>query len=73
MMAGGEGVVSSTIYGPERRTRVAPDARRVVFAAYQPPGIGEEAVRQHLEDIRARVLLVAPAAEVETLQVYGTG
>ncbi len=71
MMADGEGVISSVIYGPDSRTRVTPDTRQVVFAVYAPPGIGEEAVRRHLEDIRASVLLVAPAAQVEALEVHG--
>lgn len=70
MMADGEGVISSVIYGPDGRTRVTPDTRQVLFAVYAPPGIGEEAVRHHLEDIWRNVLLVAPAAEVVALEVY---
>ena len=73
MMADAEGVISSVIYGPDRRTRVTPDTRQVVFAVYAPPGIGEDAVRRHLEDIRAHVLVVAPDAAVELLEVYGAG
>jgi hypothetical protein len=44
-----------------------------LFAVYAPPGIGEQAVYQHLQDIQANVMLVAPEAEVESLTVYGTG
>ena len=39
---------------------------------YVPPGIEEQLVSEHLRDILANVLMVAPAAEVEALEVYGT-
>jgi len=72
MIADAEGVISSVIYGPDQRTRITAETRQVLFTVYAPPGIGEEAVRAHLEDIRNTVLLVAPQAQVETLKVYGT-
>lgn len=68
MMVDGKGIVSSMLHGPDRRTRVTPDTREVLFAAYAPADIGENAVRDHLEDIRANVLLVAPEAETLLLE-----
>jgi DNA/RNA-binding domain of Phe-tRNA-synthetase-like protein len=73
MMADAQGVISSVLYGPDRRTRITSDTRQVLFAVYAPPGIGEQAVYQHLQDIQANVMLVAPEVEVESLEVYGTG
>lgn len=73
MMADGEGVISSVVYGPDRRTRITPETRQVLYAVYAPPGIGEDAVLRHLQDIRAIVQLVAPAAAVGLLEVYGAG
>ena len=73
MMADAQGVVSSVIYGPDYRTRIMPGTRHVLFAVYAPPGIGEQAVYQHLQDLQANVLLVAPEAAVERLNVFGTG
>jgi DNA/RNA-binding domain of Phe-tRNA-synthetase-like protein len=70
MMADAQGVISSVLYGPDRRTQITPDTRQVLFAVYAPPGIGEQAVYQHLQDIQANVLLIAPDAEVESLTVY---
>ncbi len=64
-----EGILSSVIYGPDRRTRIRPETHRVVFTVYAPPGIGEQAVLQHLQDLEANVRLVAPDAETELLQV----
>ncbi len=70
-IADARGVISDVIYGPDRRTRIAPETREVLYAVYAPPGIGAEAVLRHLEDIRAIVQLVAPDAAVEALKVYG--
>ena len=67
MMVDGEGIVSSVLYGPDSRTRIAPETREVLFGVYAPAGVGEDAVRRHLEDIRANVLLVAPGAVTELL------
>jgi DNA/RNA-binding domain of Phe-tRNA-synthetase-like protein len=71
-MADTQGVISSVLYGPDQRTRITPSTRRVLFAVYAPPGIGQHTVREHLQDIRANVLLIAPDADVEVSEVYGT-
>jgi DNA/RNA-binding domain of Phe-tRNA-synthetase-like protein len=63
MMVDAVGIISTVLYGPDRRTRIKPETGEVLFAAYAPAGIGEDAVRDHLDDIRANVLLVAPEAE----------
>jgi DNA/RNA-binding domain of Phe-tRNA-synthetase-like protein len=67
------GAISSVIHGPDRRTAITPATRRVVFTAYAPPGIEAEAVRLHLENIRAKVALVAPEARLERLEVLAAG
>jgi len=72
VIADAEGVISSVLYGPDLRTRITAGTRQVLFTVYAPPGIGEEAVGEHLGDIQANVLLVAPEAKVEALKVYGT-
>lgn len=70
MMADGQGIISSVLYGPDQRTRIRTDTRQVIFAVYAPPGIGGAAVRQHLQDIQLNVLLIAPSARVDSLVVY---
>ncbi|MBL7202494.1 MAG: hypothetical protein ISS56_20355 [Anaerolineae bacterium] len=72
MIADAEGILSSIIYGPDRRTCINPQTRRVLFTVYAPPGIEQEAVTRHLGDIRDNVLLFAPQAEVVLLRVYGS-
>lgn len=71
LIADAQGVMSSVVYGPDYRTRIKPETREVLFTVYAPPGIEEEAVYRHLEDIQANIMLIAPGAELETLKVYG--
>jgi len=65
-----EAIISSIIYGPDRRTRITDKTRRVLFTTYGVPGVGDQALRQHLEGIASNVRLVAPEALVEHLHVY---
>lgn len=70
MISDAQGILSSVLYGPDRRTQITPTTTRVLFTAYAPPGIGEEKVRDHLQNIRDNVLLVSPQATVDLLEVY---
>ena len=65
------GVISSIIYGPDRRTQITADTRNVAFTVYAPAGIDPLVVERHLEDIRDYVLIVGPQAQVEMLQIFG--
>jgi DNA/RNA-binding domain of Phe-tRNA-synthetase-like protein len=69
-IADGEGVISSIVYGPDRRTRIVPATRNAVFTVYAPAGVGEAAVRAHLDTIRGHVAAIAPAASVAYEQVH---
>ncbi len=60
----GEGVVSSIIYGPDRRTQITPETHNVVFTVYAPPGVGTEAVEAHLRNLETNARVIAPEAEV---------
>jgi DNA/RNA-binding domain of Phe-tRNA-synthetase-like protein len=64
------GILSSIIYGPDRRTRVTGKTREVLFTVYAPSGIEKQAVYQHLQDIQSYVLLVSPGAQTALLNVY---
>lgn len=66
-MVDGKGIISSVLGGPDRRTRIGPDTREVLFAVYAPAGVGASAVREHLDDIRANVALVSRDARTELL------
>jgi DNA/RNA-binding domain of Phe-tRNA-synthetase-like protein len=73
MMTDAQGVICSVVYGSDRRTPVRSETRRVMFVVYAPEGVPAPAVRAHLEEIEANVLLVAPDAVTEHLHVYGPG
>jgi DNA/RNA-binding domain of Phe-tRNA-synthetase-like protein len=72
-VADAEGVLSTIIYGPDQRTCITGKTRRALFTTYGPPGVGEETVLHHLQEIRDYALLVAPQAQVETLEVHSAG
>ena len=67
------GVLSSIIYGSDRRTMITASTTQALFTTYAPTGIGTEAVHQHLEHIRENVLLFAPKAETIALETYTAG
>jgi DNA/RNA-binding domain of Phe-tRNA-synthetase-like protein len=63
LMADREGVISSILYGPDRRTRIRPETQRVCFAVYAPAGIGVDRLDGHLEDLASNVRVIVPDAE----------
>ncbi|MFQ5944018.1 MAG: hypothetical protein ACE5JF_10735 [Anaerolineales bacterium] len=72
MIVDNAGILSSILYGPDRRTRIKPQTERVIFTVYAPPGIEEKDVQEHLGDIQENVNIIAPQASVELLQTFGT-
>ncbi|MCI0552158.1 MAG: hypothetical protein L0287_14500 [Anaerolineae bacterium] len=64
------GVISSILYGPDQRTQITLDTRNVIFTVYAPPGIDEQTVEGHLHHIKENVMIFAPLAQVELLNVY---
>lgn len=71
-IADAQGVMSSVLYGPDRRTRITPNTRQALFTAYAPPGIEAGIVLEHLRNILANIQIFAPDANVESLNVYGS-
>jgi len=72
-IADAQAVISSIVYGTDRRTRITSETRQVFFSTYAPAGIGEQAVRQHLENVQANIKIIAPEAEVMSLEVFSAG
>lgn len=71
MIADAEGIISSIIYGPDRRTCITGKTEQALFTTYAPKGITKEAVQAHLRDIERYVRLISADAEVTLLEVYG--
>jgi DNA/RNA-binding domain of Phe-tRNA-synthetase-like protein len=65
-----QGVTSSIIYGPDKRTRIKSDTRNVLFVVYAPSGIEKSEVLQHLKDIQYYVNIVSPNSQVGILKAY---
>ncbi len=65
MVADREGILSSIIHGPDRRSRIALETRDALYVVYAPEGIERERVRKHLRDIRDAILLTSPTALFE--------
>jgi len=63
-------VISSILYGPDQRTQITTDTRNVIFTVYAPSGIEAQTVAQHLQGIKENVMVFAPQAQVELLNVY---
>jgi len=68
-----QGITSSIIYGPDKRTRIKSTTRNVLFVVYAPPGIEKFRVFQHLQDIKNYVHIIAAESEVELLKVFHPG
>lgn len=64
MITDAAGIISSIIYGPDRRTQIRPDTRRVLFTVYAPAGITREQLGAHLEDLTANVRIFSPDCSV---------
>jgi DNA/RNA-binding domain of Phe-tRNA-synthetase-like protein len=64
------GIISAVVYGPDQRTRLGPQTRRVLFTTYAPDGIAPDSVTRHLEQLAGLVGLVAPCATTRLLRIY---
>jgi DNA/RNA-binding domain of Phe-tRNA-synthetase-like protein len=64
------GILSSVLSGPDQRTAIGPQTRRVAFTVYTPAGIEEDQVRKHLEDIETNIRLFSPAADTLLKAIY---
>ena len=67
------GVISSIIYGPDRRTSISPQTRNLLFVVYAPSGVGEARVRDHLADIQETVRLFSPDLNAEPIEYFLSG
>jgi DNA/RNA-binding domain of Phe-tRNA-synthetase-like protein len=59
------GVSCTILYGQDNRSPITPETRQVLYVAYVPPGVPEEAVEAQLSQIEQHVRLFAPQARVE--------
>ncbi|HVH65614.1 MAG TPA: hypothetical protein VM674_06215 [Candidatus Acidoferrum sp.] len=65
----GDGIISTVLYGPHRRTQLGPGTRAVLFTTYAPGGISQSEVEQDLSEIESLVMTQSPAARTEWIGV----
>ena len=65
-----EGILSSIIYGPDKRTSMNSKTLNILFTTYAVPGISEESLLTHLEGIAALVHLVSPNGKIDLLEIH---
>jgi DNA/RNA-binding domain of Phe-tRNA-synthetase-like protein len=65
------GVLSSVIYGPDRRTRITPTTTSALFTTYGVPGIDREQVQIHLKRLHDFIVILSPGAELLQLAILG--
>ncbi len=70
IMADKLGTISSVIYGPDRRTRITQETKNPLFVDYAPPGVGEDRVIRHLQDVKEYIELFSPEAYVDSLETF---
>ncbi|MEW6138542.1 MAG: phenylalanine--tRNA ligase beta subunit-related protein [Thermodesulfobacteriota bacterium] len=66
-----EGIISSVLCGPDKRTMIRSSTRTVLFAVYAVAGVGRRALHQHLEGIEANVRIVTPNARTQRMEIFG--
>lgn len=69
-MRDAQGAVCTVLYGQDSRTPISPATRRALYVAYAPAGVPAATVRRQLGAIRENVLLFAPEAVVEQVEIY---
>ena len=62
MISDRSGIISCILYGPDQRTRIRASTERVVFTVYGPPGLENQHLLRHLEDLQENVVLVSSEA-----------
>ena len=70
MMVDGNGIISSIVYGPDHLTQIKKSTKNVIYVVYAPPGIKEELLEHHLEDLNQYVKAASPDAVLELQQIY---
>jgi DNA/RNA-binding domain of Phe-tRNA-synthetase-like protein len=70
MMMDQQGILSSVVYGPDRRFSIRAETTRVMYAVYAPGGISIDILENHLVDIRRYLMLVSPDIKILMLDVF---
>lgn len=67
------GIISSVLYGPDRRTRITEKTRNYLFFAYFPYGEEDSKIKNHFEDILKYIKIFDNELERSEIEIYGLG
>jgi DNA/RNA-binding domain of Phe-tRNA-synthetase-like protein len=70
VMRDASGIISAVIYGPDERTRLVDNTRRVLFTTYAPAGVCVAEITHHLSGLAEAVRLASPSATVQLHAVF---
>lgn len=69
LISDADGVISSILRGPDLRTCVKADTRQVLFTVYSLPGVSEDLLYRHLNDIESYIRITSPDAGVRLMEI----
>ena len=72
MISDAQGVISCILHGPDQRTQITSATKNVLYTVYAPPGVKEDLIQSHLQDIESYIMLAGPDAHTEVLTVLNT-
>ena len=70
MVSDQTGVISSVIYGPDKRTCVTPLTSKILIVVYAPVGIDRESIISHFKDIENLIRKVSPDCKMAMRTVF---
>ncbi|MBN1192011.1 MAG: hypothetical protein JXA46_19825 [Dehalococcoidales bacterium] len=68
-----KGVISSILRGPDARTGIDAKTSRVLFTVYAPPGIEDELIYRHMDDIESYVKVFSNGSATCLKKVFTPG
>jgi DNA/RNA-binding domain of Phe-tRNA-synthetase-like protein len=63
-------ILSAILRGPDRRTAISKDTKKVLYTLYCLPGVEDDLVYGHLNDIQSYVKICSPDALTAVKQIY---
>ena len=73
MVSDQTGVISSVIYGPDKRTSVSPSSSQIMIVVYAPVGIDHESIINHFIDIENLIRKFSPECKMTMRSILPLG
>ncbi len=70
MLCDEDGPISTILRGPDKKTRITPSSKDLLFSIYAPPVVDETYIKNNLEKLENTIKTIAPNATTEVLKVF---